>query len=114
MTDWSDLKFLLHVLREGSTLAASRVLKTSQSTVMRRIAALENDLGLILFDKRRSGYSPTDALTSLIAKLEAVQAAHDAFECEAGMVARLESGTVRLTTPELISSHFLKFPLLQF
>ncbi len=114
MVEWGDLRFLLHVVREGSTLAASRVLNTSQSTVMRRIAVLEGQLGLSLFEKRRSGYVPTDTLLGLLGKLEAVEAAHSAFESEARVICRGLSGTVRLTTPELISSHFLKFPLQQF
>ena len=45
MLDWNDLRYFLAVARDGSTLAAGRALRTSQTTVARRIAALEKALG---------------------------------------------------------------------
>jgi len=102
MTGWDDLKYVLHVAREGSTLAASRTLQTTQTTVMRRVAGLEAALGYALFERRRTGYLPTDALKQLMPKLEAVEAAHDAFDQEASATGRDIAGTVRLTAPELL------------
>jgi DNA-binding transcriptional LysR family regulator len=107
MSDWNDLKYLLQVSREGSTLAASRVLKTSQSTVMRRIAVLEEELGFELFEKRRTGYVPTEALNALMPGLEAIEQAHALFDREASAMARGLSGTVRLTSSELLVTHML-------
>ena len=43
--DWNDLRYFLAVAREGSTLAAARSLRTSQTTVARRVAALERAIG---------------------------------------------------------------------
>jgi DNA-binding transcriptional LysR family regulator len=67
MFDWNDLRFFLTVARAGNTLAASRELRVSQTTVARRIEALEAALGLELFDKRRTGYVPTETARSLLA-----------------------------------------------
>jgi len=39
MLDWNDLRYFLAVARDGSTLAAARELRVSQTTVARRIAA---------------------------------------------------------------------------
>ena len=102
MANWNDLKYLLQVIRDGSTLAASRSLDANQTTVMRRIAALEAELGLTLFEKKRSGYAPTDALKALMPQLETVENAHLAFDKEAAALARGVSGTIRLTAPELL------------
>ena len=41
MYDWNDLKSFLAVAESGSTLAAAQALRVSQTTVARRIAALE-------------------------------------------------------------------------
>jgi DNA-binding transcriptional LysR family regulator len=41
MFDWNDLKYLLAVARQGTTLGASRELRVSQSTVARRVQALK-------------------------------------------------------------------------
>jgi DNA-binding transcriptional LysR family regulator len=54
MFDWNDLKFFLAVARQGSTLAASRSLRVSQATVSRRIALLEEVLGVELFATPRA------------------------------------------------------------
>ena len=40
MFEWDDVKHFLAVARHGSTLAAAKALKLSQSTVQRRIAEL--------------------------------------------------------------------------
>lgn len=113
MNDWDDLKYLLHVLRAGSTLAASRSLGTSQSTVVRRIQAIELEIGIDLFDKRRSGYAPTDAMLALLPAIEAAERAHLAFAREASTLARGITGTVRVTASESLAAHFLGSALLE-
>jgi DNA-binding transcriptional LysR family regulator len=112
--DWNGLKYCAHVAREGSTLAAAQVLKTSQTTVMRRIAALEDALGYELFEKRRTGYVPTAALSALLPQLKEIEAAHAAFEHEAAQTGRSLKGTVRLTAPELLITHFVGSALVAF
>jgi DNA-binding transcriptional LysR family regulator len=114
MIDWNDLRYVLHVAHEGSTLAASRTLRISQTTVMRRIVALEAQLGFALFDKRRTGYVPTEALAGLMERLEAVESAHLAFDRDAGLARRGLSGTVRFTAPELLAAHFMRDTLMRF
>ena len=59
--DWNNLRFLLAVVREGSLRAAARRLGVDQSTLSRRIASLERNLGTRLFDRLPSGLAPTPA-----------------------------------------------------
>jgi DNA-binding transcriptional LysR family regulator len=101
MLDWNDLRYFLAVAREGSTLAAGRALRTSQTTVARRIAALERALGLPLFDKRQAGYVLTPAGEGLVARATSVEQAAGAFAEAAAAEARDVSGTVRITTEEV-------------
>ena len=56
MYDWGDLKVFIAVARAGSTLAAARELGVNQTTVARRIAALEEALAVRLFDRHQDGY----------------------------------------------------------
>ena len=99
--DWNDLKTFLAVARTGSTLAAGRHLRVSQTTAARRIAALEQALGVTLFERRQAGYALTTDGEALREQAEAVEAAATAFGEAAGARTREARGTVRLTTGEI-------------
>ena len=99
--DWNDLRYFLAVAREGSTLAAARSLRTSQTTVARRVAALERAIGFPLFDKRQAGYALTPAGEALRARAEQVEAAATGFTDAAQAQARDVTGTVKITTEEV-------------
>ncbi|HTU12870.1 MAG TPA: LysR family transcriptional regulator [Allosphingosinicella sp.] len=101
LLDWDDLKYFLAVARGGSTLAAGRALKVSQTTVARRVAAFEDRLGLILFERRQAGYALTPAGETLVPQAEAVEAAALSFADAAGAQSREASGAVCLTMQEI-------------
>ena len=101
MLDWNDLRYFLAVAETGSTLAAGRQLKVSQTTAARRVAALEEALGLTLFERRQAGYALTPAGEGLLAQAQAVEAAASTFEDAAAAQSREASGTVRLTMVEI-------------
>ena len=101
MLDWNDLRSFLAVARHGSTLAASRLLRVSQTTVARRITALEQSAGVILFERRQAGYALTTAGHALLPHAEAVEAAASTFDDAASAEGRRLTGTVRLTTAEI-------------
>ena len=81
--DWGDVRVFLAVLREGSTLAAARVLGINQTTVSRRIDALEHVLGLTLFEKTPRGACPTEAALRVQSFAETLENAALEFETEA-------------------------------
>ncbi|MCE9648717.1 MAG: LysR family transcriptional regulator [Parvibaculum sp.] len=114
MHDWNDIRHFLTVARMGTTLAASREMRVSQSTVARRIVALEEALGLELFDKRPSGYVLTDMGQALLAAAERAETAMNAFAAEASAGKRGLSGTVRLTTNETFANIFLVRAMREF
>ncbi|MBI1260470.1 MAG: LysR family transcriptional regulator [Rhizobiales bacterium] len=107
MFDWNDIRFFLSVARQGTTLAASRELKVSQSTVARRIVAMEAALGLELFDKRQSGYVLSEKGDDIRAEMEAAEACLLGIEARASSLGRDVSGIVRVTTNDLFASGFL-------
>jgi DNA-binding transcriptional LysR family regulator len=110
--DWNDLRYFLAVAHAGSTLAAGRELRVSQTTVARRIAALERALGFPLFEKRQAGYALTPAGEQLVERASAVEASAGAFSEAAAAYARNLSGTVRITTEEIYAQVLLT-PLLR-
>ncbi len=112
MFDWNDLRFLLAVAREGSTLAAARRLGVNQSTVQRRLAELEARLGQRLVERLASGYRLTDLGQAVLARAEAVEAAAEAFGQAVQDQCRGARGVIRLTCPEPIAFRLTKSGIL--
>jgi DNA-binding transcriptional LysR family regulator len=112
MLDWNDLRYFLAVARDGSTLAAARALRVSQTTVARRITALEEALGVRLFEKRQAGYTLTPEGQSLLGQATTVESALNSFADAASAHSRDVSGTVKITTEEVYAITILA-PLLR-
>ena len=110
--DWDDLRYFLAVVRGGSTLAAGRALRVSQTTVARRVAALERALGIPLFDRRQAGYALTPAGEELLPMAERVEAEALQLADTASARRRDLNGTVRVTTEEVYAMMLLA-PLLR-
>lgn len=98
--DWNGVRYFLAVARSGSTLAAARELGVNQTTVARRLSALEASVGLRLFDRRRAGCMITEAGAELLAAAERVEAEALAFGHQAGAARRRVAGVIRVTTNE--------------
>lgn len=100
MIDWNDPGFFLAVARAGSTAAAARSLGVNQSTVVRRIAALEKELALRLFYKKRDGYRLTPEGEALLQDAEAVEASVQTLTRRAAALESAFTGSLRVTTAE--------------
>lgn len=98
MLDWNDLRYFLAVARTGSTLAASKQLKVSQSTVSRRITAFEEAIDVTLFVRKPSGYDLTPRGEAVLPAAERVEAAMLSFSDGIEAESRRLNGTVRLAT----------------
>jgi DNA-binding transcriptional LysR family regulator len=107
MLDWNDLRYFLSVADHGSTLAAGRAMRVSQTTVARRIAALEDALGLPLFEKRQAGYVLTAGGQELLGRARQVEAAAGNFAEASAALSRDSSGMVRITTQEIFANTLL-------
>jgi len=107
MLDWNDLRYFLAVAETGSTLGAGKALRVSQTTVARRIAALESELGLSLFERSQAGYRLTPTGEALLDDARTVSDAAAQFTDAAGSQARDVSGTVKLTTMDIYAVSIL-------
>jgi DNA-binding transcriptional LysR family regulator len=103
LPDWNDLRYFLAVARGGSTLSAAKSLRVSHSTAARRLTALEAALGLVLFERRATGYVLTAAGEALIETAEAMETAAAEVAEVAARQSREASGTVRLTVAEIFA-----------
>ena len=100
MYEWSDLRIFLAVVRAGSALGAAKSLGINQTTVNRRIQALEHDLGLTLFDRKNRGHALTEQGGALLVTAEKVAASANDLLFAAERLRRTLTGIVRVTAPE--------------
>lgn len=112
MFDWNDLRYFLAFAREGSTLAAAKVLGVNQSTVHRRLEELEQRLGHRLVDRHSSGYRLTELGEEMRSYAERVESAVVDFERHLAACNKGLTGTIRLTCPPTIGQRLLSSPLL--
>jgi DNA-binding transcriptional LysR family regulator len=107
MLEWTDLRFLLAVARAKTLSAAARKLGCDQTTVGRRIDALETSLDRRLFRRTPDGYFPTAEGELALARAERVEDEVMAMEREISGRDERPQGQVRLTTYESMGQHFL-------
>ncbi|MGV8921686.1 MAG: LysR family transcriptional regulator [Pseudomonas sp.] len=100
MFDWDDLRHLIAVSRQGSTLAAAKTLGVNQSTVHRRLVELEKGIGLTLMNRYPTGYRLSELGEALIDHVLAVETAVVTLEQHIRTLKLDLKGTIRLTCPE--------------
>ena len=109
---WDDVKYLLAVARNGSTLAAGRAMGLSQSTVHRRVAALERAIGRELVLRGPAGYRLTALGQDMLPCAEEMERAALAFQARRDAFDRAETGRIRLTCPEPVMIRIIRSGLL--
>jgi DNA-binding transcriptional LysR family regulator len=105
--DWGHLRFFLELVRTGSHARAAKRMGVDRNTVARRVAALEAELGLALFERGPQGWSQTPAgqeLAELAGRVE-----EDVLALSRHVDARDPAlrGTARLTTVPHLATHLL-------
>lgn len=108
------LKSFAYVVKTGSLSAASRELNSTQPTVGRHIASLEDQIGFSLFTRSRDGLEPTEEALDLYPEVEAMLMRFDSFVRRLEGEKDDESGTVRLSTSEVMGIEVLPDMLKKF
>lgn len=105
--DWDNLRVFLAAVRGHSLRAAAEQLHLSHPTARRRLGALEEQLGIKLFERRRDGLHPTLEAGDLQRAAEAVERAVLALGRAAQAADPALRGPVRVTLPAIIASDLL-------
>lgn len=86
---------------------AALALGTSQSSVSARVKALEEELGILLFQRNTRGVRLTEAGRSFVVQVGGALETLDRAVMTAGMVARGEHGVLRIGVHGLVAGGFL-------
>lgn len=115
MEDWNDLRLVLAVARSGSLKGAAQVLGVNHSTAFRRLGALEQALGVRLFERLPGGvYAATVAGERTAAAAERMETETATLDRDiVGRDHRL-TGQLRVTSSEtlafrLLTAHIARF-----
>jgi DNA-binding transcriptional LysR family regulator len=105
--DWDGIHYFLEVVRSGSVSAAALSLGVNQTTVSRRITALETHLGKSLFVRSGKRWLITTVGEQLITAAENM--AEEANTIERQVVADSQelSGLLRVTVADVCTQHLV-------
>jgi DNA-binding transcriptional LysR family regulator len=118
---WDDLRFVLALARTGTMSAAAKHLGVTHTTVSRRLAAFEEQVGVRVFDKHPDGYVATSAGEDLVRVAERME--EEVLSVDARVLGQDErlSGPLRVTTTtgmgvhvaDALASFVERFPLVE-
>lgn len=107
MMDWDDIRYFLAVARGGSVRAAAGRLGVNHSTVLRRIAQLEERLGAQMFEKLPSGYRLTAAGEEVVELASQMEASSHQLETRVFGRDQSVRGLLRVTLTPVLATHLL-------
>lgn len=103
--DWNHIRAFLATAESGSLSAAARKLRQTQPTLSRQVAALEAELGVMLFERVGRSLKLTEAGQDLLAYGRQMGEAAGRFSLAAGGQAHSIEGVVRITASDGLSAH---------
>jgi DNA-binding transcriptional LysR family regulator len=105
--DWNRARAFLVAAEEGSFSAAARALGTTQPTVGRQVAALEEELGVTLFERVGTSLALTKSGIDLVEHVRAMSEAATRVSLAATGQSSSIVGSVCITASEAISAYLL-------
>ncbi len=104
---WHQLRSFLAVSEAGSLSAAARRLGLTQPTLGRQIAALEAQLGVLLFDRVGKRLVATDAGLALLKHARAMGEAADHLALAARGLSQSVEGRVTVSASDAVAAYLL-------
>jgi DNA-binding transcriptional LysR family regulator len=114
MIDWDDVRYFLAVARGGSVRAAAGRLGVNHSTVLRRVAQLEERLGVRMFEKLPSGYRLTAAGEEVLEFAQHMEASSHLLETRVFGRDQSVRGPLRVTLAPPLATHLLMADFAKF
>lgn len=102
--DWNHARAFLVTAKEGSLSAAAKALNTTQPTLGRQVSALENELGVALFERHGRGLSLTPTGMQLVQHVQAMSDAANEFSIAASGQSETIAGNVIISAAEMMAA----------
>jgi DNA-binding transcriptional LysR family regulator len=111
--DWNQARAFLATMEEGSLSAAARALGHTQPTLSRQVAQLEQDLGVVLFQRIGRSLTPTQAAFDLLEQFQAMRDAAMGVSLGASGQSQAIEGQVSITATNFMATYVLPLVLKQ-
>ncbi len=111
--DWNQVRAFLATVEEGSLSAAARALRLTQPTLGRQVTALEDSLGVVLFERIGRSLVLTPSGLELLDHVRDMGEAANRISLAASGRSKVIEGVVRITASDAMSAYFLPSVLLQ-
>ena len=105
--DWNQVRAFLATAEEGSLSAAARALGQTQPTLSRQVAALEETLGITLFERAGRAMTLTESGKELVAHVRAMADAATQFSLVASGQSQSIKGRVTITATAALATYYL-------
>ena len=105
--DWNRARAFLVTAEEGSLSAASRALGIAQPTLGRQVSALEEELGVALFERVGRGLELTPSGTELVEHVKAMGEAASKVSLMATGQSQTLEGNICISTSEVYAGHVM-------
>lgn len=110
--DWNQLKAFLETAETGSLSAAARKLGLTQPTLSRQVAAIEQHMGVTLFERVGKSMALTPTGLDLLEHARGMGAAAEALRLAATGRSEAVGGVVSVSATDAVAAHLLP-PLLR-
>ena len=105
--DWNQLKAFLETAETGSLSAAARKLGLTQPTLSRQVAAIEQSMGVTLFERVGKSMALTPTGLDLLEHARAMGAAAEALSLAATGSSQAVRGVVTVSATDVVASVLL-------
>jgi DNA-binding transcriptional LysR family regulator len=105
--DWNRARAFMLTAEEGSLSAAAKALGVAQPTLGRQVAALEKEVGVVLFERSKHGLSLTPSGLELVEHVQAMAEAAHRFSMAASGQSQTIEGSICITTTEAYAAYVL-------
>jgi len=105
--DWNQARAFLATVEEGSLSAAGRALGLTQPTLGRQVKALEDDLGIVIFERAGASLQLTPSGKELLEQVRAMRDAANNVSLIASAQSQSIEGSVCITASDVFSVYLL-------
>ncbi len=106
MMDVQHLKYFVAVAVEGSFTKAAQKLYVSQPTISKMVKGLEDELGVVLFERTGKQTQLTDAGEVILTQAQNIIHSFDHLTSEIDQLSALKTGTIKIGLPPMVGASF--------